>query len=102
MSELIKEVAVICGGPTTGCTFEIIDWLNRVLYGIHNSSDSADCWHYPFLNCGGTPGIIDEINEGDKVSFNEDANQNESNAPKTGKKSKVKFKAGSDLAGKVN
>ncbi|MDB4756333.1 hypothetical protein OAG56_03090 [Mariniblastus sp.] len=102
MDELLEEIAVICGGPTTGCTFEIIDWLNDVLHGTHSGSESTDGWNDLFRGSGALPGLIDEINEGDDVRFNTEVDQNEFGAPKTDKKSKVKFKAGSDLAGKVN
>ena len=69
MDELLANIAAICGGPATGCTFEIMDILNEVLYGTHGGSDSTDGWSDTFRGSDGTRGLIDEINEGDKVEF---------------------------------
>jgi hypothetical protein len=99
MDEWIEGVATICGGPTGGCTFEIMDILSEVLSGSYGGSDSTS-WNTPFR--GGLAGLMDEIKEGDKVNDNLDGDQNDSGDSKKSIKSKVKFKAGSDLAGRVN
>jgi len=150
MDELLQKIAAICGGPATGCTFEIMDILNEVLNGTHDGSDSTGGltglideinegdevdWSFgkssgdseaieygliaalmrgtgevggktvrkaPGRVAGDATGLTDEIMEGDKVSYNLDDDPNESGVAKTVKKPKVKFKAGADLAGKVN
>ena len=152
MDELLQKIAAICGGPATGCTFEIMDILNEVLNGTHGGSDSTGGltglideinegdevdWSFgkssgdskaieygliaalmrgtgeggsgktvrkaPGRVAGDATGLTDEIMEGDKVSYNLDEDSNESGAPKTANgRPKVKFKAGADLAGKVN
>ncbi|MDE0937259.1 MAG: cold shock domain-containing protein [Mariniblastus sp.] len=43
MDVLLEKVAAILGGPTTGCTFEIMDILNDVFsgtYGVGNEVTS--------------------------------------------------------------
>ena len=121
MDELLQKIAAICGGPATGCTFEIMDILNEVLNGTHGDSEAIEYGliaalmrgtgevggktvrKAPGRVAGDATGLTDEIMEGDKVSYNLDEDSNESGAPKTANgRPKVKFKAGADLAGKVN
>jgi cold shock CspA family protein len=121
MDELLQKIAAICGGPATGCTFEIMDILNEVLNGTHGGSGAIEYGliaalmrgtgevggkivrKAPGRVAGDATGLTDEIMEGDQVSYNLDEVPNESGAPKTvNGRPKVKFKAGADLAGKVN
>lgn len=90
MIGLLQQFGEICAGPTTGCTFEIIDILNGLLPVWSGKTESSTDDGNRTLTVSR---LAEEFREGD---------QSKSNEKEATHKAQSKFKSGADLSSSVN